>query len=335
MAAHTDIAVRATDHKVLAYVARRVGAGAVTLVAVSILVFAACEVLPGDAASVILGRQAAGGQLRSLRREMGLNRPVVIRYSDWAGGLLHGNLGNLAAGYAAGGKITVWSQIRSKLANTALLAAIAFALAAPISVLLGTAAAVHASRTVDHAITVTTLVLVSMPEFVVGSLLILVFFSWLDLLPPVALFAPGVSPLTRPDALILPVVTLLCVTVGAAARMVRAGMIEVLRSEYVLTARMQGIPERRVIFRFALRNALAPSVQVLAQMLQYLLGGIVIVEYLFGYPGLGAELVNAVGVRDVFEVEAIVMLFAVAFIVINILADVIVVLLVPKLRGAP
>lgn len=331
-ASPTNVPTTRRRHPLLAFTLRRIGAGIVTLLVVSMLVFAACQVLPGDAASVILGRQATGQQLRQLRAEMGLDRPVVVRYGDWVSDLARGDLGNSAAGYAQGGQVTVWSLISSKLQNTVILATITFLLAAPISILLGAIAALRASRPADHVITITSLALVSMPEFVLGSVLIAVFFSWLGLFPPVALFPPGVSPLTDPNALVLPVLTLLGVTVGAAARMVRAGMLETLRSEYVQSARLHGIAERRVRLSYALRNSLAPTVQVLAQVLQYLLGGIVVVEYLFAYPGLGAELVNAVGIRDVFEVEAIVMIFAAAFIAINIIADLIVVLLVPRLR---
>jgi peptide/nickel transport system permease protein len=319
-------------HPVVLYAGRRVVAGAMTLLVVSMLVFLACQVVPGDAASMILGRQATGPQLQHLRLQMGLEHPLVERYWTWVTDLAQGNLGYSAEGYAAGGRVSVWSLIEPRLWNTLLLAGLAFAFAVPISIALGTAAAVREAKATDHVITVVTLTLVSLPEFVLGAVLIVVFFSWLDVLPPVALFSPGVSPLTDPRALVLPVLTLLGVTVGAAARMVRAGVIETLRSDYVQTARLQGIPEHRVRLRYALRNALAPSVQVLAQVLQYLIGGIVVVEYLFAYPGLGASLVTAVGVRDVFEIEAITMIFAAGYILINIVADLLVIGLVPKLR---
>ena len=319
-------------HPVARFLVTRVLAAIATLFVVSILVFVATNILPGNAASVILGRQGSGPALAHLEREMGLNLPLVERYAIWIGNFVHGNLGNSAAGYAAGGRISVWSIIHYKVGDTLLLAGIAFVLAIPISIVLGVVAAVRANRVTDHAITIVSLTLTSFPEFVLGSLLILLFFTWLNVLPPVALFPPGVSPLTRPSALVLPVMTLLGVSVGAAIRMLRAGMLDTLRTEYVAMARLHGLAERRVLYRYALRNALGPSVQVFAQILQYLLGGIVIVEYLFAYPGLGAELINAVSIRDVFEVEAITMMFATAFVAINIVADLLVVLLVPKLR---
>jgi peptide/nickel transport system permease protein len=167
---------------------------------------------------------------------------------------------------------------------------------------------------------------------VVGALLVAVFFVALNLLPPVSLVPPGGNPLSNPKALVLPVVTLLFASLAAGVRMVRAGMYEVLQTEYVQTARLNGISEGRVLSRYALRNALAPSVQVLAQNLQYLVGGIIVVESVFAYPGIGTQLVNAVQLRDVTVVQSIAMLIAVIYVVINLLADLVVMLLVPKLR---
>jgi peptide/nickel transport system permease protein len=317
---------------VAVYVARRALAGLLTLWVVSVLIFGATQVLPGDAASTILGREASGTQLAALRKEMGLQRPVVQRYADWVGGLLTGNLGYSAAGYASGSKISIWSLIRDRITNTFILAGLTFLVFVPLSLALGVLAAVRANGLRDHAISFGSLALIALPEFVLGSLLILVFFSWLGWLPPVADFPPGVSPLSDPQALVLPVLTLVGVSAGASIRMVRAGMLSSLRSEYVEMARLHGLRERKVRVQYALRNALAPSVQVFAQTLQYLLGGIVVVEYLFAYPGLGKALVDAVAIRDTLEVMTITMLFAFAFILINIVADLIVILLVPKLR---
>jgi peptide/nickel transport system permease protein len=316
----------------LHWVLRRVAAGLITLLVVSLLVFAATQVLPGDAASALLGRQATGAQLAELRGEMGLDRPLAERYADWLAHFVRGDLGKSAAAYASGGKASLGSQVAGKLGNSLLLAGIVFAIVVPLSMVLGVIAATHARRPADHLLSVAMIVLLSLPEFVFGSVLILIFFTAFDLLPPVSLLAPGESPLAHPDILVLPVLTLVGVTVGAAGRMIRAGMLDSLRSDYVQMARLSGLPERQVIRRYALRNALAPSVQVLALILQYLIGGIVVVEYLFAYPGIGKELIDAVAVRDVFEVQALTMLLAAAYVAINIVADLIVVLLVPKLR---
>jgi peptide/nickel transport system permease protein len=178
----------------------------------------------------------------------------------------------------------------------------------------------------------TSIVISSLPEFVLGIFLILIFFSQLDLLPPVALVPEGSSPLDHPDVLVLPVLTLLGVGVGYTARQVRAGMVEVLRQDQIVMARLGGIRERRVLLRYALRNALAPSVQTFAQAIQYLLGGIIVVEALFAYPGIGSELVSAVNTRDLVTVQAIALILATIFVIINIVADLVVILLVPKLR---
>jgi peptide/nickel transport system permease protein len=197
---------------------------------------------------------------------------------------------------------------------------------------LGIVAAMRAGRPLDHAVSVSSLAIISLPEFIIGSLLILVFFSWLDVLPPVSLIPPGTSPLAEPKLLVLPVLTLLGASLAASIRMVRAGMVETLNSEYVTMARLNGFAERMVVSRYALRNALAPSVQVFAQNIQYLVGGIVVTEYLFNYPGLGKELVDAVAIRDVRAVQVVALLIAAFYILINIVADLLVVLLVPKLR---
>jgi peptide/nickel transport system permease protein len=316
----------------LRFVLRRLAAGIATLFVVSILIFIGTEVLPGDAASAVLGRTASPEQLAEMQAAMGLDRPAYERYLDWLGGVLTGDLGNSAAGFAAGGELPIWEEIQPKIVNSFVLAAITALLMVPLALLLGILAAVRAGRPLDHAISITSLAIISLPEFIIGSLLILVFFSWLDVLPPVSLIPPGTSPLADPEALVLPVLTLLGASLAASIRMVRAGMVETLNAEYVTMARLNGFAERMVVGRYALRNALAPSVQVFAQNIQYLVGGIVVTEYLFNYPGLGKALVDAVAIRDVRAVQVIALLIAAFYILINIVADLLVVLLVPKLR---
>lgn len=316
----------------LRFIVLRVLAGLATLLVVSALVFVGTEVLPGDAASAVLGRNATPEQLAEVREQMGLDRPAVVRYLDWLGGLVTGDLGNSAAGYAEGSVRPIRDEIGKPIRNSLSLALVAALALVPLSLLLGVVAAVRAGKAVDHTISIGALAVVSLPEFIIGSLLILAFFSWLGWLPPIALVAPDESPFADPKNLVLPVLTLLGASLAGSVRMVRAGMVQALASDYVRMARLNGFAEQTVVRRYALRNALAPSVQVLAQNLQYLVGGIVVVEYLFGYPGLGKELVDAVAIRDVREVQSIAILIAAIYIAINIVADVIVVLLVPKLR---
>jgi peptide/nickel transport system permease protein len=323
---------RGWGHPLLWYVVRRVGAGIVTLFVVSVLVFAGTEALSGNAAEVVLGKGSTPAQVAKLEKEMGLDKPPVTRYLNWAGGLVHGDLGNTAIGYAQGEAVSVASRVDERLANSAILALVVFLVLVPLSLLLGVIAGVRAGKASDHAISLSTLGLISLPEFIVGSILILIFFTWLDVLPPVSLVAPGESPLANPDILVLPGLTLLGVTLGASVRMIRAGVSEAMRSDYVQMARLNGFGERKVLTRYALRNSLATSVQVFALNLQLLIGGIMITEYLFNYPGIGSELVAAVGVRDVTEVQSVVMIIAAFYVAVNIAADLIVVLLVPKLR---
>ncbi|MDQ4019357.1 MAG: ABC transporter permease [Actinomycetota bacterium] len=319
-------------HPVARFLLVRLPAALATLFVVSVLVFVGTEVLPGDAASAVLGRTATPEALAELRHLMGLDRPWYERYFDWLGGVVTGDLGNSAAGYAAGGESPIWEAIKGKIGNSLTLAGITAALMIPLALVLGVVAALRAGRPVDHAISLTSLAVISLPEFIIGSLLILALFSWLDVLPPVSLVPPGESPLADPRVLVLPVLTLLGASLAASIRMVRAGMVEVLRSDYVEMARLNGLPESTVIRRYALRNALGPSVQVFAQNIQYLVGGIVVTEYLFSYPGLGKELVDSVAIRDVRAVQSVALLVAAVYVALNILADLLVLLLVPKLR---
>jgi peptide/nickel transport system permease protein len=318
---------------VLAFVARRTLGAIAALLAASVLIFAAVQVLPGNAASAVLGRNASPTAVRILEHQMHLDQSVVARYFQWLGGFVHGNLGDSSVALAQGAThAPIWHLISGPVTNSLILAAITALLMIPLSLGLGVLAAVRAGKPSDHLISLGSLAAISMPEFVVGSLLVAVFFVGLNLLPPVAIVAPGADPLSTPKELVLPVATLLFASLAAGIRMVRAGMLEVLQTDYVEAARLNGLPERRVLWRYALRNALAPSVQVLAQNLQYLIGGIIVVESVFGYPGIGSVLVSAVQNRDATVVESVAMLIAVAYVIINLLADLIVMLLVPKLR---
>lgn len=319
-------------HPVLRFLVRRVAAAVLTLAVLSVLVFLATSVLPGDTASAILGRQATAADLAELRARLGLDRPLVVQYADWAGGLLRGDLGLSAAGTAAGGQVSVWSQVSGPLANSAVLAAVAFVPIVLLSLVLGVVSALRVGRWQDTLVSSLTLVPAALPEFVLGALLIVVFFTWLRLYPPVSLIAPDVSPLATPELLVLPVLTLVGVTVGPAVRMIRAGMLTALAADTVAVARLNGISESRVVRRYALRNALAPSIQVFAFIGQYLVGGLLIVEYLFGYPGIGKQLVDSITVHDNTAVQSITMLLAVVYVTITIVADLVVMLVVPRLR---
>ena len=315
-----------------AFVVRRTAAGILTLVLASFLIFASVQILPGDVISVVLGKNATPARVAALQVDLGLNDSLLHRYIRFASGVATGHFGNSSAALAQGRKLPIWRLIRVPLRNSAILAAITIALFIPLALLLGTVSALRSGRGVDHAISTPALAASAMPEFLVGTLLIIVLFTQLDLFPPVAEVRPGETPFSHPNALVLPVLTLLSVSLALAIRLIRASMIDVLRSDYIRMARLNGQPERRVIIRYALRNALGPGIQAIAQTLQYLLGGIIITETVFNYPGIGNELVQAVSLRDVQVIGVTAMILAVTYIAINIVADLLVVLAVPKLR---
>ena len=318
---------------VVAFLVRRLIGALLALFVASVLIFVGTAVLPGDAASVVLGRGATPKAVHTLDERMHLDRPLLEQYTSWLGGFVHGDLGDSSVGLAQGQKhAPVWDLISNQVKNSVILALVAALFMIPLSLGLGALAAVYAGRAVDHAVSIGSLAAIALPEFVIGSLLVGVFFVWLDVLPPVALIPPGDNPLSHPEKLVLPVATLLLASLAAGIRMVRAGMVEVLQTEYVQTARLNGLAERWVLWRYAMRNALAPSVQVLAQNLQWLIGGIIITENVFAYPGIGTTLVTAVGNRDLTLVQSVAMMIAVVYVFLNLLADLIVMLLVPKLR---
>jgi peptide/nickel transport system permease protein len=298
-------------------------------------VFVATSVLPGNAARAILGKNTQPSVVAALERELHLNQSLWSQYWYWIGNFVHGNLGRSAESIiGSNSHETVASLIRGPLAHSAILAGITILILIPLSLMLGVLLATNAGKWVDHSISISTLGAISLPEFVTGSILIWIFATKLGLLPPVSLLGPGQSPLSNPKILVLPVLTLLAATLAQCVRMVRASMIEVLRSDYVMAARLAGVSERRVLFRYALRNALAPSVQVIALNAQWLVGGIVVTETVFGYPGLGQLIVNSINLRDIPTVQSVAMLLATFYIGLNIASDLIIIYLVPKLRTA-
>jgi peptide/nickel transport system permease protein len=295
---------------------------------VSILIFAVTEILPGNAAYAILGRNASPAALAAVSHELGLNKPATTRFFSWLSGIIfHGNLGRSLTTQEP-----VSTLIGDRVVNTAILAGLALAVLVPLALILGVVAGTRAGRPVDHAISTVSLAGIALPDFVVATILTFLLAVRAKLFPPIALITPGSSPFSQPLALVLPVATLVIVGLAYMVRILRASMIEVMQSEYIQMARLSGISERRVVFQYALRNALAPSVQVTALTLQWLVGGVFIVETVFNYPGIGQGMVQAVTARDVPTIQSVGLLIAVFYITVNIVADVLVVLLIPKLR---
>jgi peptide/nickel transport system permease protein len=320
------------QHPVLRYLLTRLASGVLALVIASILIFAAIQVLPGDVAQLVLGRNATPARVAAVDAQLRLDRPLPERYVVFVRDLSRGQLGTSTAGLVQGVRLPVADVIRAPIENSLLLAGVTLLLLIPLCLVLATVAAVRAGSKLDHAISSSSLAVSALPEFVVGTLLIVVLFSQLDLFPAVSTLQPGESLLGHPESLALPVLTLLLVSLAFGTRLLRASMIQVLRQDYVVMARLNGYGERRILLRYVLRNALAPSIQILAQQIQYLIGGIIVVESLFNYPGIGNALVRAISVRDVQEIMVISVLIAAFYILVNVLADIAVVLLVPRLR---
>ena len=283
----------------------------------------------GDPAEAILGRSATVEATAQLRDELGLDRPLVAQYLTWVSGAVRGDLGNsLSTGNS------VEEYLGGRVMNTFALALVALIIMVPLGVAVGVYSGVRRDGFLDQLVSWSSLGAISIPEFVVGTLLALVFGVKLGLLPPVSLLEPGVSPFSQPELLVLPVATLTLVGLAYLSRMVRAGVIEAMESEYVQMARLNGLSERRVIWSHALPNALATTVLVIAATVQWLVAGAVITETVFAYPGFGLATLAAVHQRDLPVVQAATLLVAAIYILVNIVADLIVILLIPKLRTA-
>ena len=311
-------------------VRRRIAIGVVTLFLVSVVVFVATEVLPGNAAYAVLGRSASPARVRALEIAMHLNRGIFDQYWVWISGIFTGHLGNsLVNG------LPVWGFVEPRIVNSAVLVVLAGAIGAIVGVALGAVAALRKDGWFDHVSSVVVLAVTSLPEFVVAIALIILFSTvvW-HLFPAVSLLAPGTYAWDAPSLLVLPVATLVIVIVPYIFRMMRAATVEALESDYVEMARLKGAPEWRIVLVHALPNAIAPTIQVIGLNFLYLAGGIVIVEDVFDFPGIGQGLVSAVGTRDIPVIQFIVLVLAAFYVVVNIVTDVIALLATPRRRIA-
>jgi len=311
-------------------VRRRIAFGVVTLFLVSVVVFVATEVLPGNAAYAVLGRSASPARVRALEIAMHLNRGIFDQYWVWISGIFTGRLGNsLVNG------LPVWGFVEPRIVNSAVLVVLAGAIGAIVGVALGAIAALRKDGWFDHVTSVVVLAVTSLPEFVVAIALIILFSTvvW-HLFPAVSLLPPGTYAWNAPSLLVLPVATLVIVIVPYIFRMMRAATVEALESDYVEMARLKGVPEWRIVLMHALPNAVAPTIQVIGLNFLYLAGGIVIVEYVFNFPGIGQGLVGAVSTRDIPVIQFIVLVLAAFYVVVNIVTDVIALLATPRRRIA-
>jgi peptide/nickel transport system permease protein len=317
-------------HPILHLLGQRAAVGVFTLLVVSVLVFLATQVLPGNAANAVLGRTAAASPaaLHRLEAALHLNRGLADQYWLWLSGLFTGNLGHsLVNGQP------VWGYVEPRLINSAVLMGVSGMIGAVAGVALGALAALRKDGWFDHITSVTALAVTALPEFVVAIGLVIVFSTVVThLLPAVSLLAPGTYAWNAPQLLILPVATLVIVIVPYIQRMARAAMIEALESDYVEMARLKGVPMWRIVLMHALPNATAPVIQVIGLNFLYLAGGVVIVEYVFAFPGIGQGLVSAVSNRDIPVIQFIVVLLAAFYVVMNIVTDVIALLATPRHR---
>ena len=309
-------------------ITRRLAISTLILFAVSLIIFFATVFLPGDPARAILGQQATPERIAAINAQMNLDEPPWTRYLLWLRGLFTGDLGtSVASGQAV-------SELLGERVGASLFLMIAAAIiSVPAGILVGIWAALRRGRIVDSTITGISLVLAALPEFVIGIALVALFSTTVfTVLPAVTIQPPGAQVWDFPSQLVLPIAVLVLVVTPYIARMMRATMLEVLDSGYVEMARLKGVPESRVIRRHALPHAIGPVAQVVAIQLAWMVGGVVVVEFLFRFPGLGQALVDAVNYRDVMVVQAITMIVAVIYVIVNLLADIVGILANPKLR---
>jgi peptide/nickel transport system permease protein len=318
MAARSDI---------LPLLAKRLALGLLTLLVVSVVIFAAVEMLPGNFARVILGQSATPEAVASIERDLGLDRPAHVRYLNWLWGALQGDFG-----ISLGNKRPIADQLQLRFANTLFLATFAALIAVPLSITIGILAALWRNSAFDRVANVATLTSISSPEFFVGYILILFLAVMYPVFPSLASVSEGMPFWQRVELTVLPALTLTLVVTAHMMRMTRAAIINLLASPYIEMARLKGLKPGRIIVRHALPNALAPIINVIALNLAYLITGVVVVEAVFVYPGIGQLFVASVKVRDIPVVQACCLVFAAAYILLNLLADVMSILTNPRLR---
>lgn len=306
---------------------RRLILAALTLVLVSIIVFVAVEALPGDMATAYLGREATPENLRIMREEFGLNRPATTRYFDWFGGAIQGDLGDSIVR-----RKPISELIGFRLRNTLVLATAASVLGIPLSIFLGVFTGLYRDKLPDIIVSTIAIFAMTIPEFVTGTLLIFVFAIKLKWFPALALMPTGAPIMEVLPNIALPILTLTLVMVAHILRLVRTSMIDVMISDYVNMARLKGVPAWQIVWKHALPNAMLPTVNIVALTIAWLLGGVVIIEAVFNFPGIGTLMLNGISDRDLALVQGIAMILAAIYIFINLAADITTLLLNPRLR---
>ncbi len=294
---------------------------------ISVIIFAGTELLPGDVAQSILGQSATPEAVQNLRLEMGLDKPAITRYFSWLVNIFQGDLGtSLSSGRA------ISDMIGDRFSNTLFLAASAAIVAVPLAIFLGLIAVLHRDGIIDKFISITTLSMISLPEFFIGYLLILFIAVDLNWLPSSSIIYDSMSFGEQLKAIALPCITLTLVVLAHMMRMTRAAILNVMSSPYIETAQLKGLSSFKIIFHHAFPNAISPIITVVVLNLAYLVVGVVVVEIIFVYPGMGQLLVDHVTNRDIPVVQAVGLIFAAIYILLNVFADVMAIIANPRLR---
>lgn len=309
------------------FILRRLGFVIITLLASSLIIFIATQILPGDVARMILGRFATEEALANLREQLGLNRPLIVQYLSWLWDFIRGDWGtSLSTGSP------VMELVFARLANSAMLAAVAFVMYVPAGILLGLIAALRKNRLIDHLISIGSLAFIGLPEFVTGVILIAIFAIKLQWLPASSAIDPSATFMEALPRLILPAITVCMVSLAYITRMTRSSTLGVLSMDFVRTAYLKGLSPYRVLFRHVLRNALLPTVTVVAIGIGWLIGGLIVTESLFSYPGLGRLLLFAIQRQDLPLIQGTTLLLVCIFSVSNLAADILYAWLNPRIR---
>jgi peptide/nickel transport system permease protein len=321
-------------HPIFLTVLQRLGLGFLTLFFVSVVIFSAVEFLPGDFTQAVLGQAATEETVAAFRKELGLDQPAYLRYFDWIGAVATGDFGTSFSGRSASGvdrSRAVVDLVAPRLWNTLFLAGMTAVVAVPLALILGITAALYRNSIYDRVINATTLTTISMPEFFISYILILCFASLWPIFPSLANVTPETPLAERIYRCALPAIALILVIIAHMMRMTRAAIINLLASPYIEMARLKGVPPGEVILKHALPNAWAPIVNVIAFNLAYLVVGVVVVEVVFVYPGIGQLMVDSVTSRDIPVVQACALIFAGTYILLNLTADIISIVTNPRL----
>ena len=306
---------------------RRCVLGAVTVAIVSAIIFLGVELLPGDACTAFLERDAKGQMLENCRKDFGLDRPALTRYFEWAGNALQGDLG-----MSASGRKSIAELVGHRMKNSLLLAAVSLSVGVPMAIFLGVITGLWRDRPIDLFFSTAAILAMTIPEFVSATVLILIFSVWLGWLPGIVVTSASAPASEFFPEILLPVFVLAMVMMAHILRMVRSSVIEVMAGDYIQMATLKGVPYWRIVFFHALPNALLPAINVVALTIAWLLGGVVVIEVVCNYPGLGRMMIDAISDRDLPVVQAIALIVASVYVGVNLTADILTMVANPRLR---